>query len=217
MNYLAHSLPFVFDDDDHAAWRVAGTSLPDWLRVIDKKARLRPDVLEGAPDDDPRFVALKAGAQQHHDDDLRFHSDDAFEALNHDVAAIARARFPHLRASTLAHVLVELLLDAALMQRHPHLLQRYYDVVASIDGDVLRAFVQRTTGRPVDNAPYFLDRFRRARFLGAYAHDDGMMQCLRGVWSRAGLGGIDDGFVDVVRDTRDRVSPLCDRFFGAAP
>lgn len=217
MNYLAHSLAAVFDDDDLAVWRVAGTSLPDWLRVIDKRARLRPEVLELANVDDDRHRALRDGAQRHHDDDLRFHTLDAFETENHAVTLELRARDPNCRASTLGHVMVELLLDAALMERHPTLLARYYAAVDAIDEGVVAAFVRSACARPVEHAEIFLDRFRRARFLGAYADDDGLLDCLRGVWKRAGLGAIDVAVRDVIRDARPRVRALVPLVFPEPP
>ncbi|MDP2339669.1 MAG: hypothetical protein Q8O67_01820 [Deltaproteobacteria bacterium] len=213
MNYLAHSLPFVFVDDPLSAWRVAGTSLPDWLRVVDKQARLRPEVLAQAPTNDPRFVAMIEGAQRHHDDDLRFHSDVAFDALSHEVAAGIRARFAGQRASALGHVLVEMLVDAALMHQRPALLERFYAHVDVIDDDVVGAFVREATQRPVVHAEYFLRRFRSSRFLALYATDDGLFDCLRGVWKRAGIGELPDAFVDVVAGTRRQVDPLVARFF----
>jgi hypothetical protein len=208
MNYLAHSLPFVFADDDLAAWHVAGTALPDWLRALDRAARLRPDVLERAPVDDPRHRALRDGARRHHDDDVWFHAHDQFEALTALVTQDARREFPHLRVSALAHVAVEMLLDAALMEAHPTLLERFYAAVAAVDDGVVAGFVRVTTARPVPHAEIFLDRFRRARFLAAYATDAGMLSCLRGVWLRAGLGGVDDGFVDVIARARPSVRAL---------
>jgi hypothetical protein len=208
VNYLAHSLPFVFADDALSCWRVAGTALPDWLRVIDKAARLRPDVLDRANVDDERHRALHEGARRHHDDDVRFHSHDDFEALTGELTTSLRARFPHLRASAVAHVLVEMLLDAALIDEHPTLLERFYAAVAAVDDGVVAGFVRTTTGRPVPHAEVFLDRFRRARFLAHYVTDAGLHACLRGVWLRAGLGGIDDGVVDVIAQARPRARAL---------
>ncbi len=208
MNYLAHSLPFVFDDDPLACWQVAGTALPDWLRALDRAARLRPDVLDRAVVDDPRHRALHEGARRHHDDDAWFHSHDEFEALTARATRDARERFPHLRTSALAHVTVELLLDAALMELHPSLLDRFYRAVATVEDGVIVDFARRTTARPMPHAEVFLDRFRRARFLALYATDTGVLSCLRGVWLRAGLGTIDDGFVDVVARMRPEVRTL---------
>jgi hypothetical protein len=210
MNYLAHSLPFVFDDDALAPWRVAGTALPDWLRAVDRRARLRPDVLARAPVDDERHAALGLGARRHHDDDHRFHQADAFERATAELTVALRARAPGSRASALAHVLVELLVDAALLERHPTLLQRFYAAVDAIDDGVVADFVRTTTARPLPDVELFLGRFRRARFLAAYATDHGVLDCLRGVWLRAGIGDIDDGVVEVIAAARPQVATLVD-------
>lgn len=219
MNYLAHSLPYVFDDDALAPWRVAGTSLPDWLRVIDKRARVRKESLLALSEDvvaDGRAAALREGAVRHHDDDHAFHRDDDFEALSHHTTARVRARFPHLRASVLGHVLTEMLLDAALMARAPTLLDRYYAAVDAIDAGVVTRFVSHASGRPVSNVDVLLDRFRRARFLADYQDDDGLLACVRGVWVRAGLGGVDDGVIDVIAAVRVDVDVLAGRVWERA-
>jgi hypothetical protein len=216
MNYLAHSLPFVFRDDELAAWQVVGTALPDWLRAVDRGARLRPDVLDRAIVADSRHHALREGARRHHDDDVWFHAHDDFETLTALVAADARRSFPHLRTSALAHITVELLLDAALMERHPTLLDRFYAAIDVVDEGIVAHFARATTARPVPHAEIFVDRFRRARFLALYSTDDGLLSCLRGVWLRAGIGGIDDGFIDVVAAARPRVYDVAGRFFSTA-
>jgi hypothetical protein len=105
-------------------------------------------------------------------------------------------------------VLVEMVLDAVLIDEHPALLDRFYAAVAAIDDRVVADFVRTTTGRPVPHAEVFLDRFRRARFLADYVTDDGLHGCLRGVWLRAGLGGVDDGVVEVIAAARPRVRAL---------
>jgi hypothetical protein len=218
VNYLAHAAAFLAaadtPDDGLVAWRVAGTSLPDWLRVVDKRARLRPEVLDGVfVDDDARFAALRDGARRHHDDDLRFHADDAFDAVAADVAARLRALDPALRASTLGHVLVEMLLDATLMARRPALIDRYYEVLDGLDEAHIAAFARRATGRPLEHAEHLIDRFRRSRFLFAYRDDDGLLDCLVGVCRRAGLQPPPSSSRPVIAAARAGLLPLTTRFF----
>ena len=218
MNYLAHGLPFLADvadhDDDHVGFRVAGTALPDWLRVVDKKARLRSEILDVVHvDDDVRFAALRDGARRHHEDDLRFHGDDAFDAVATSMAAQLRAHDGSLRASTLGHVLVEMLLDAALMQSRPGLLERYYDVLDAVDEARVAAFARRATGRPLEHAEHLIDRFRRVRFLAAYPSDDGLFDCLAGLCRRAGLQPPPSSSLSVIAAGRLQVEPLVERFF----
>ncbi|HEY1099240.1 MAG TPA: hypothetical protein VGF99_09935 [Myxococcota bacterium] len=219
LNYLAHSLAFIDDgaDDGLRFYRVAGTSLPDWLRVVDKHARLRPDVLAAVDvGDDARFDALREGAQRHHDDDHRFHLDEAFDVHSADLAARFRLFAPGLRASTLGHILTEMLVDAALMQRDPTLLPRYYAGLASLDDDVIVAFSRRATQRPLSTLPLLLQRFRNSRFLELYASDDGLLDCLVGVCERAGLVPPPRSSTALIAQARTEVAPIVARFFGAS-
>jgi hypothetical protein len=215
MNYLAHALPFLHDDAAHADWRVAGTSLPDWLRAVDKKARLRPGVLDAVMvHDDDRFVALRDGAARHHHDDTRFHADEVFDAASADLAARLRRLDAGLRASTIGHVLVEMLVDATLMDTRPGLLQRYYAVVDGLDEGHVAAFARRATGRPLEHAEVLIDRFRRSRFLVAYQTDDGLLSCLVGVCRRAGLAPPPPSTTTLIAAARLEMTPLVERFFG---
>ena len=126
MNYLAHAV-FVLDDP----WKVAGTSLPDWLRAVDKRARVKPDALRALHLDDPRARSLRDGALQHHDDDHRFHTSAAFESLTDEAVHALRALSPdpRYRASALGHIAVEMLVDACVEERRPGVTARYYDAI----------------------------------------------------------------------------------------
>ncbi len=212
MNYLAHAVD-VLDDP----WMVAGTSLPDWLRAVDlrgdRKARVRPealaliDVVDGTAE-----ARLKAGALKHHDDDLRFHTNDTFEALTHDAVHEIRALSSdaRLRASALGHIVVEMLLDAIVEERKPGSTARYYKAIETLDIDELSRIVARFTGRAVPSLPTLMPRFIRARFLFAYATDDGVVDALEGVAWRTGMPPPPPGTADVVRALRPRVRAAAD-------
>ncbi len=220
MNYLAHSVAFLATDgadvdvDGLLFWRVAGTSLPDWLRVVDKHARVRPDVLDAVDvSDDARFAALRDGARRHHDDDHRFHADDAFDAHSADLAARFRLLAPGLRASTLGHILTEMLVDACLMRADPTLLPRYYAGLDSIGEDVVTAFSRRATGRPLLELPVLLQRFKRSRFLELYASDEGVLDCLTGVCQRARLPLPPSSSTTLIAQARTEIAPIVAHFF----
>lgn len=222
MNYLAHSLAFLGASSSSAAnadgllfWRVAGTSLPDWLRVVDKHARLRPEVLNAVNTADARWLALREGAQRHHDDDRAFHLDEAFDAHAADLARRIRAVAPTVRASTLGHVLTEMLVDAELMRADATLLSRYHDGLDALDVEVIADFSRDATGRPLQDLPTLIERFRRSRFLGSYLDDDGLYDCLHGVCRRAGLEPPPRAaMLPVLTVARDELGPLVQRFFG---
>ena len=221
MNYLAHSVAYLVTDgggdvdvDGLLFWRVAGTSLPDWLRVVDKQARVRPDVLDAVDvGDDVRFAALRDGARRHHDDDHRFHADEAFDAHSADLAARFRLLAPGLRASTLGHILTEMLVDASLMAADPTLLPRYYAGLDGLDDDVIAGFARRATGRPLLELPTLLRRFRSSRFLELYASDAGLLDCLTGVCQRAGLPLPPSTSTTLIAEARREIGPIVARFF----
>lgn len=203
MNYLAHAVD-VLDDP----WMVAGTSLPDWLRAVDRRARVRPealaliDVVDGTCE-----ARVKAGALKHHDDDLRFHTHDAFETLTHDAVRAIRALSPdpRLRASALGHIVVEMLLDAVVEERRPGSTARYYDAVTQLEAGELARIVARFTGREVPAFTKLMPRFIHARFLFAYATDDGVVEALEGVAWRTGMPPPPAGTAEVVGALRPRV------------
>lgn len=207
MNYLAHAIE-VLD----APWIVAGTSLPDWLRVVDKRLRLKPATLLALPLEH-RSAAhqLRAGVIRHHDDDTKFHTDPRFDELSHEAVSAVRALSPdpRLRASALGHILVEMLLDAALDEANPGTLERYYQAIDDVDARELAAIVGRWSSplhiASVARIPELLERFRRARFLFSYRTDDGVVDSLEGVCWRAGLAPPPPGTVDVVARMRPLV------------
>src|SRR5262245_28893045 len=104
--------------------------MPDWLRLLDRRARAPEDaVLAFVSDADPRAASLARGVIRHHEDDRRFHGGAAFAAARRETAAILRERLPPAdghRPSFIAHLLVEVQLDASLAEETPGLLDRYY-------------------------------------------------------------------------------------------
>jgi len=65
---------------------------------------------------------------------------------------------PHLLAF-LAHMLVELLLDAAILDRRPELGRRYYTQLRRVDPGEVQRFVEAVTGRSAAGLPAWIDRF----------------------------------------------------------
>ena len=125
MNYFAHALPFLDEP-----YLVAGTAVPDWLTVVDRKLRVRRRHAEPFTEaTDPPLAAVARGLIQHFRDDLHFHETRAFAETTLELSAAARRAAgddPGFRPSFLGHLLVEVLLDASLAVRHPEEVERYY-------------------------------------------------------------------------------------------
>ena len=94
------------------------------------------------------MAALARGIARHHADDAWFHTTAAFAELSWRFTARLRdvlAPDEGMRPSFLGHILVEILLDAALIARDPERLERYYEALAAIDPGWSR---RRSTGWP---------------------------------------------------------------------
>src|SRR5688500_17142366 len=132
MNYFAHGRRFTAQP-----YFLAGTAVPDWLSVVDRRMRLPSKRARPVVDDpDPRRAALAGGVVQHHHDDRWFHQTRAFAELSLGFSAALRTWLSDdegFRPSFLGHILVELLLDAELIRDEPEQLDRYYAALESLD------------------------------------------------------------------------------------
>jgi hypothetical protein len=215
MNYFAHGREFVDDP-----YFLAGTAVPDWLSVVDRKVRARRQGAAPLTEDaDRRTAAIARGILQHHADDAWFHETRAFGELNwRFTAAVRDALAPDdsLRPSFLGHILVELLLDDALICRDPKRLEQYYLAMESVDGTVVEQVVNRIAARTADRLAEFIGLFCRARFLWDYADDGKLLMRLNQVMSRVGLPALPDAFQQVLPDAREQVGRRADELMDSA-
>jgi hypothetical protein len=204
MNYFAHSRAFL-----QRPYFVAGTALPDWLRVVDCTVRVKSKHAAGFLEhSDRRLAALAAGIMQHYRDDAWFHSTRAFAELSGQLTVAARQWMPEddgLRPRLLGHILVEMLLDAALIERAPQQLDAYYTALAQVDPGVVRDGVQQMTGRPVDLLAAFIPVFCAERFLYDYQDDAKLLSRLNRIMGRVGLPPLPEAFLTLLPQARQRV------------
>ena len=202
MNYLAH-IHTRLDEP----WCVVGACLPDWLRVADRRARLRRDLRPQLGADAIERDVVR-GVQAHHSDDARFHAGPAFRALCDDVTRDFRATHPEARRqrpSVIAHILVEMLLDAALDARDATLLARFYEALDGIDVDRVTQIVSVHAPSGAARIGEVLARFRSSRFLEAYRADVSTVALLERVLTGVGHPPLPHGFIDVLPGLRARV------------
>lgn len=205
MNYFAHGRPFVGDP-----YCLAGTALPDWLRVVAGKVRVRRQPAERvAASSEPRVAAVARGIVQHHADDEWFHRTAAFAELSscfclriRDAVADDASLGPHF----LGHILVELLLDAALIAEAPGQLEDYYDALGAVDAGAVVAAVAEIAGVAVPSLGGLIERFRGERFLSDYADDAKLMFRIGQVLARVGLPPIAPALAGVLPEARRMVA-----------
>lgn len=216
MNYFAHGRHFT-----HDAFFLAGTAAPDWLNVVDRKCRARERL--AAPlvgDADPVVAAVARGVVQHHRDDAWFHQTAAFSELCLSLTILVRDALPpdpSLRPSFLGHILVELLLDAELIARHPQQIVDYYAALDSLDAAVFSHALQRMTTKPVGQLALLIPRFSAERFLYDYAEDGKLLRRLNAVMRRVQLASLPDDFTTTLAIARRWVAPRVDELLTPPP
>ena len=205
MNYFAHGRAFVDDP-----FFLAGTALPDWMNVVDRRNRVRlRAVLPWVDDSNPCLARLAAGVVRHHRDDAWFHATQAFAELSLGLTRLVRDELPDdegFRPHFLGHILVEILLDAALIDSQPARLENYYAALDRLDGDAACRAVERIAPRPVPDLARFIQLFSRARFLWDYLDDGKLVFRLNQVMRRVGLPALPPGFVAVLPEMRRAVA-----------
>jgi hypothetical protein len=166
MNYFAHGLRFI-----DRPWFLAGTALPDWLNVLDRRVRMRPVRVGPLADGSLSPQAeLAAGVLQHLDDDRWFHKTRAFAEATAQVGRMFRdflGTGDGFRCGFLGHIVCEMLLDSVLIARFPRELDRYYAAFESLDAAPLAAAASHLAGQPIE-LEWWLPRFCREQFLRDY-------------------------------------------------
>jgi hypothetical protein len=208
MNYFAHGRDHLAD-----AYFLAGTCVPDWLSVVDRRVRVRSkSAASFVAHDDVRLAAVARGVQQHFFDDRWFHGTRAFTELSWELTVAARAALPDddgFRPSFLGHILVEILLDAALIEAAPQRLEEYYAALAQADPLAVQKYVGLLAGQPVPLLAPFISGFCAERFLYDYREDAKLLARLNRVMQRVGLSQLPDAFVGVLRSARRMVERSC--------
>ncbi|MEZ6063773.1 MAG: hypothetical protein R3C19_25780 [Planctomycetaceae bacterium] len=187
MNYLAHGYRFLNDP-----LFVAGTAVPDWLSVADRKVRARRRLVQPVVEKttSPHVKTIGRGILQHHADDDVFHRCELFQQLSSELATEFRGGMPDEfdhRPGFLGHIVVELMLDAALAEDDPGLLDQYYATLGEVDSSVIEDVVNGMATRQTQRLAWFIDRFREERFLYDYRDDATLLVRLNQVLRRVKL------------------------------
>jgi hypothetical protein len=214
MNYFAHGIRFL-----DRPWFLAGTALPDWLSVVNRRVRLRTRHLAPvAAGTSPIEAELAAGAIQHIEDDHWFHKTRAFAEATTQLGRMYRDHLgpdDGFRCGFLGHITCELILDAILIERHPGRLDRYYEALEQLDGRRLAAAISNLAGQEVDFEPW-LPRFCQEQFLRDYIDPGRLAVRLNQVMRRIKLEPLPHGIEDLLAKGRDVVCTFADGLLPAS-
>ena len=212
MNFFAHGFRFVA-----MPYMVAGTAVPDWLSVVDRKVRVRSR--HAAPHvehDDHRIAAVARGVVQHHHDDRWFHETAAFAELSLGFAQRIRREVAGdngFRCGFLGHLLVEVLLDAELIAAQPEQLDAYYRAVQAVDPELVATAVGYMAARPASGLAQLIPRFSSERFLADYRDDQRLCVRINQVMRRVRLPPLPASFATLLPDARRQVRQSKDKLF----
>ncbi|MFT7641435.1 MAG: hypothetical protein ACI9G1_003183 [Pirellulaceae bacterium] len=188
---------------------MAGTAIPDWLNIIDRRMKTRrKSAIQFVKDADTRVAKIARGIVQHHHDDDWFHRTRAFAELNLQLTVMAREALPNdegFRPSFLGHILVELLLDGILYRQQPDLLDRYYEAIERIDVELLQDTINRISNRNSELIVTLIPKFCSARFLYDYVENEKLLMRLNGVMKRVKLNLLPDSFANMFSAAREMV------------
>ena len=210
MNYFAHGIQFL-----DQPYLLAGTAVPDWLSVVDRKVRARSKGAQLLVDDDDQRVAqVASGIVQHHHDDDWFHQTRAFAELSWQFTVMIRDAIAKdqespddgLRPSFLGHILVELLLDAHLMTETPGKLQGYYEALSKVDPLIVQSAVNRVASRQTETLHEFIELFCTHRFLFDYPDDEKLFFRLNQIMRRVRLSPLPESILAILPLARQAVS-----------
>jgi hypothetical protein len=216
MNYFAHARPFL--DQPYV---LAGTAVPDWLAVVERRVRVRSKHAEAFRHDARPWVAdVAAGIVQHLRDDACFHRTRAFAETSLTLTISIRDHLgtdTTMRPALLGHILVELLLDATLIANEPRQLDRYYEVLDSVDAERVEAAVNVIAPHPTERLALLIHHFRRERILWNYLEDDKLMSRLDQIMRRLTLPLLPDEFAAVLPAARSLVAARKDDLLQGIP
>ena len=202
MNYLAHGYRFVDDP-----MKLAGTAVPDWLSVVDRKVRVRTRRINEHLNDNASDLtaderAMADGMLQHLKDDDTFHRSHLFMILESELSLRFRRimpdRYDH-RPPFLGHIVTELLLDSVIFEETPEILDAYYAALAEVQPAQIESVVNRIASRSTDQ---LVQKFQQARILYDYIDDSRLLHRLNQVLRRVTLPLLDEQSLSVLRDSR---------------
>ncbi|MBL8852480.1 MAG: hypothetical protein JNK57_00785 [Planctomycetaceae bacterium] len=186
MNYLAHAYRFL-----ERPTFALGTMIPDFMNMVDRRARVRRRHAERLIDMPDLFVAdLAAGIVQHHCDDYSFHNSPSFLELQEQLSRHLRTTVPDprgLRSWFTAHIGIEMLLDWTIMDQYPDSLTRLYQVFEETDCRQLCRAVEWMAGCELPKFEPMHAFFLTERFLYDYRTDVGLFYRINRILVRVGL------------------------------
>ena len=203
MNYLCHARNSL-----DRPFELLGTVLPDWLRILDRRARLRLWMVDGraAAAGSPR-AEIHSGLRRHFEDDRWFHATPEFREVTGEIARRIRTVHPdrpdrRVRASFYAHILLEMLLDSWLMEEHPDISRDFAAAFGALDPGTAAIEAGRIAPHPVSGLEAMVTRFVDPRVLEGYRDDVEVVRRLDRMGGHVSQPELPPGFIEITGQAR---------------
>lgn len=168
MNFLSH---YYFERYSPNSERVLGSLLPDLLKNVDKRYNFHPQRFEEVLFAHPKTMSISEGWYRHEEIDRLFHTSTFFIHHTHTLRKKVDPVVAHLpvRASFLAHIAIELLLDHLLIDHTLVNPNRLYEHLAHVQRATVERYLLTIGNVDVKRFWDFYERFVASRYILDYA------------------------------------------------
>ena len=183
MNFLSH---YYFERYAPESEQVLGGLLPDLLKNADKDYSFQINKFADRLVFHPKSSLITDGWLRHVEVDKVFHSSEFFythtHALRKQIEDVV-ADLP-IRASFLAHIALELILDHRLIVHNVLSVERLYEHLEHVDRKVLSAYLSAFNEVDLDKFYRFYDRFLETRYIFDYLDINNIPHALYNICKR---------------------------------
>jgi hypothetical protein len=155
--------------------------------MVDRKARIRRQQVDRVlGESEGSMRSIVQGVQQHLADDQAFHGSSTFVECCGEINRLLKRELPgenDHKLALVAHVSVELLLDAAIETEQSGTLDRYYQAIQRVPLRELEETVIALVGRVV-TLEQFMAIYMEERFLFDYLEDEGLWKRINNILRR---------------------------------
>lgn len=185
MNFLSH---YYFERYAASSEQVLGGLLPDLLKNVDKDYSFQIHKIADQFPFGSTYKAITEGWVRHVEVDRLFHSSPFFYDHTHALRKRIEKTVEDLpvRASFLAHISLELLLDHKLIAHQLLSVGRMYEHLESVDVNMLTKYLNTLKIVDVDRFLNFYNKFVESKYIFDYAQIENIPHALfnicRRVW-----------------------------------
>ncbi|WDF67999.1 hypothetical protein PQ465_17060 [Sphingobacterium oryzagri] len=167
MNFLSH---YYFERYSPHSESVLGGLLPDLLKNVDKQYNFHPQRFEDELLALPQTRWISEGWYRHVEVDKIFHGSPFFLTHCHVLRKLLDPIVAHLpiRASFLAHISIELLLDHLLIAHNNVNVARLYEHLEQVPGHTIAKYLRTFDEVDVPRFLAFYERFLSAKYIFEY-------------------------------------------------